>query len=291
MKFNIAVIIPTHNRLRYLRRLLHDLKEQVLDSNISVIPVVVIDGSNDGTLEYCVENDIAHIIGDGNWWYTKCINAGVSFAEDKIRPSHLLLTNDDVRFQSNFIACLVRDYKDINNDKSILTSIFVDDITGSVLYRGTRNFNRTFLKSSLRLAFDKSTSTGIEGVHRNYDLSGRCIFTRYSTWQTSGPYDEAFPQYGSDTEYGIRALLHGYELFISKNCALLESVADTCNYHVSKKITLGAYFRSLFYKYSSNFVGNRFRIIVKHSRTAWIPFNIILSCISIVFVYAKYFSR
>jgi GT2 family glycosyltransferase len=74
----IGAIIPTFNRAASLKTILACLKQQTL----SVIPIVVVDGSTDGTLEMLAADFPSAIVvrGDGNWWYTRSINEGIKKA-------------------------------------------------------------------------------------------------------------------------------------------------------------------------------------------------------------------
>ena len=47
----LGVIIPTFNRKSYLKAVLTQLLSQKKNASVEVIPVVVVDGSTDGTYE------------------------------------------------------------------------------------------------------------------------------------------------------------------------------------------------------------------------------------------------
>ncbi len=284
----ICIIIPTYNRLRTLKLLIQDILCQETDANIHIVPIVVIDGSNDGTIEYCLQQGIDYVLGDGNWWYTGCINEGVKYAFDAYNPQYLLLTNDDVQFEKYFIDVLLTTYTKIDDSKTILTTVFKNSVDGSIVYRGTKSFNRFLLKSKRRKEFDSESDIGVSGVFPSFDLSGRCIFLQSKTWANLGPYDQNFVQYGSDTEFGIRALINGYKIRIISTLAIIESVGDTCANHLSKGVSLKTYYTSLFNKYTSNYFYNRIIMLRKHSHKTLLAINLFMHLLSIVYIYVKY---
>ncbi|HSH67481.1 MAG TPA: glycosyltransferase family 2 protein, partial [Bacteroidia bacterium] len=99
----LGVIIPTFNRQSYLQVLLKQLLSQDKNTTFQIIPIVIVDGSNDGTYEmldtYFPQVDV--IKGTGKWWWTKSVNEGIKYAFSQHQAEYILLLNDDSLIQSD----------------------------------------------------------------------------------------------------------------------------------------------------------------------------------------------
>src|SRR5882672_5699501 len=108
----IGAVIPTFNRKESLRKCLQCLKAQVRgDTPWSLVIIAVVDGSTDGTIDMLEKEfpDVEVVTGNGNWWYTKCINEGVKRAK-ALHCSLVLTLNDDLTFNPDYISLILGDH-------------------------------------------------------------------------------------------------------------------------------------------------------------------------------------
>lgn len=113
----IYVLIPVHNRVELTQKCVLDLVAQDFDGDIEI--VVIDDGSTDGTSEqlkilsdetgHALDRQIVIINGDGDWWWTKCIEKALLLVRPKLKSEDsVLLLNDDVRLEPNYLDQLVK---------------------------------------------------------------------------------------------------------------------------------------------------------------------------------------
>ena len=78
-KSKVFCLIPTHNRLKKIKKIINKLQAQ----NYKNLQIVVLDdGSSDGTGQYLKtlpKKKIKIIKGDGNLWWGGSINAGIKY--------------------------------------------------------------------------------------------------------------------------------------------------------------------------------------------------------------------
>ena len=113
----IYVLIPVHNRVEMTRKCVLDLIYQDFDGELEII--VIDDGSTDGTMEQLIvlssaieelqNRQIQILSGDGNWWWTKCIEVALDYVRPMLNTSDsVLLLNDDVQLGSDYVNQLIK---------------------------------------------------------------------------------------------------------------------------------------------------------------------------------------
>lgn len=124
----LGVVISTFNRKSYLKGILKQLLSQERLANLQLFPVIVVDGSNDGTYEMLATEfpQIDVVKGNGNWWWTKCINEGIKFLFENHHPEYILLLNDDSIIQSDYIKNVMQATR-VAGENAIIGSISVTD--------------------------------------------------------------------------------------------------------------------------------------------------------------------
>src|ERR1700743_2398741 len=111
LPIKIAAVIPTFNRVNSLGAILPCPQSPSYTHPIITIPIVIVDGSTDGTLEMLSADFPAAVIvrGDGNWWYTRCINEGIKKAR-QLGCNFILPLNDGLTFPPRYIETIVGDH-------------------------------------------------------------------------------------------------------------------------------------------------------------------------------------
>lgn len=274
--FKLGVIIPTFNRKSYLKIILKQLLSQEKSNSIEIIPVVVVDGSKDGTLEMLqVEFPSIHVVnGSGNWWWTKSVNEGIKYALKLCNPTHILLLNDDSLIQSDYITSLVEATKAVE-ENSIIGSISVTDtLPFKVSFSGVKKINWYSLKKiNYHKSFELLENTPASGIFPTYALNGRGTIIKTSILQDLNLLDEStYPQYGSDDDLALRAWKKGYKVYVSYSCRVFDRTTDTSKGTAFRKDSLLTFLKSFFTWNSVNYIPKELSFSYRHGIKLLLPF-------------------
>ena len=249
----IGAIIPTFNRMASLRAILTCIQAQSYTHPITLIPIVVVDGSTDGTLEMMADQfPTASIVqGDGNWWYTHSINEGIKKARE-LNCNFVLTLNDDLTFNDSYINTIFTDHLAAGPD-SVIGSISLSATTPRLItFSGVPNVTRTLKEYNYLPKFSPVAEENLSGVKPSLVLSGRGILYPISIFDRFGLYDEQLVQYSSETDFTYTASANGVPVMISFNARVYENVRLTSAGAVYNNPSLRALFRSFRNKYSIN---------------------------------------
>ncbi len=245
----LGAIIPTFNRAASLKTVLTCLSRQ----SLPVIPIVVVDGSTDGTLEMLSADFPCAVVvhGDGNWWYTRSINEGIKKARE-LSCTHILTLNDDLTFEPTYLATLVADHIAAGPD-SIIGSISLSATTPRlVTFSGVSRVTRALREYNYLPKFSAVDENHLSGVRPSAVLSGRGILYPSVVFDRFGLYDERLVQYSSETDFTYTASRRGLPVLISYNAQVYENVRLTSMGAVYNNPSLRTLLRSFRNKYSIN---------------------------------------
>lgn len=250
---SITVIIATFNRRDLLRKTLLSLKKQNKPNNIDLNIILVIDGSTDNTVTM-IESDfpeVKMVMGDGNWWWTKSMNAGFKEAI-KLDTDYILILNDDVEIKENYLKTLFDNYLTLPQG-SILGSASVSiSKPHKIESAGTKEFIKWRLKYKPYFKAFQLVDENFTGIHKTFTLSGRGTFIPSQVFNKIGLYDENLIQYGSDDEFCMRAVLNKIPIFISWDARIYNNTFCTSKGTTFKKEGILTVLKSFFDKYSVN---------------------------------------
>lgn len=274
----ICVVIPTFNRVAYLRTLLGQLFSQENNLNFKIVPVVVIDGSTDGTREMLVaEFPSVYILNGSNWWWTKSINEGVKFALSEFNPDHFLLLNDDSQVESGYFNSLIKAFE-LAGENCVIGSISVTDKKPfRVSFSGVKKMNWIILKKeNYYKSFEFLENIPSTGLFPTYALNGRGTFIKSSIIQDLGFLNErSFPQYGSDDDLALRAWKKGYKVLISFSCKIIDRTGDTSKGTAFRQDSTFVFLKSFFIWNSVNYIPTQIKFFYHHGIKILIPFYFI----------------
>jgi GT2 family glycosyltransferase len=245
----LGAIIPTFNRAASLKTLLTCLSRQ----SLPVIPIVVVDGSTDGTLEMLSADFPCAVVvrGDGNWWYTRSINEGIKKARE-LSCTHVLTLNDDLTFESDYLATLMADHIAAGPD-SIIGSISLSATTPRLItFSGVSRVTGALKEYNYLPKFSAIDENDLSGVRPSAVLSGRGILYPSAVFDRFGLYDERLVQYSSETDFTYTASRNGLPVLISYNAHVYENVRLTSQGAVYNNPSLRTLLRSFRNKYSIN---------------------------------------
>ncbi len=149
----ISVVIPTKDRLSYLRKVIPSYEMQKEVHEI----IIVVDGSTDGTLEYlnelCRVNKVVHYLDNG-------VNRGIPFSRnrgiDAATSEYIFMAEDDLELTEDFFKIL----------GDHMSQIGADVICGRNIFR-------------------KDTETAMESIARTDKLNGSYVDLRTIEIETS----------------------------------------------------------------------------------------------------------
>ncbi len=249
----IGAIIPSFNRVNSVRAILTCLQTQSYSHPITTIPIVIVDGSTDGTLEMLAADfptaTIVH--GDGNWWYTRSINEGIWKAR-QLNCDYILTLNDDLTFSSDYIETIVSDHLTAGPN-SVIGSISLSASTPRVIsFSGVYSVTRTLKELNYLQKFSPVEEDSLSGVKPSVVLSGRGILYPIAIFDRFGLYDERLVQYGSETDFTYSMSRNGIPVMISYNARVYENVRLTSAGAIYNNPSFRTLLRSFRNKYSIN---------------------------------------
>ncbi len=178
MTIKISVIIPTFNRQQYLKTLLTQLDNQKLGTEIEICIIVVNDGSSDGTSEMLI-NEFRHVItvsGNGNWWWTRCVNEGIKMAIN-LSTDFILLLNDDNEIKDDYIISLITDYNTLTPGAILgSASLSLDSDRTSIDSSGIKDFSKLLCHYTRFHPRNSRIDKNFCGIHECFSFSGRGTF-------------------------------------------------------------------------------------------------------------------
>jgi GT2 family glycosyltransferase len=227
--------------------------------------IAVVDGSTDGTQAMLEKEfpEVEIVTGDGNWWYTKCINEGVKRAQS-LKCDFVLTLNDDLSFEADYISTILADQR-ASGKNSIIGSVSLSSSEPRLItFSGVEKIDYILKEYNYIPKFSPVKEADISGVRPSVVLSGRGILYPMEIFDRCGLYDEELVQYSSETDYTYNASKHGYKVMISWNAKVYENVKLTSAGAVYNNPTAKSLFKSFRNKYSINSLHKIFYYSIKH---------------------------
>jgi GT2 family glycosyltransferase len=272
----ISVVIATFNRKKFLQKILNDVERQILPVDVKLNTIVVVDGSTDGTIEM-LENDYPAcriIKGNGDWWWTRCMNEGFKEAI-ALGSDAVLILNDDNEILPDYLSILYKDYRTLK-EGSILTSASLSIIPYELInFAGTKSLSKWNLKAIPYLRGMVQKPKKFEGVHPTQTMCGRGTLIPVSVFSRIGLFDPKLVQYGSDDEYAIRANRAGIPVLISWNTRIYNHMMMTSEGSPHRHDSFSKYLRSFTNPYSINSLSKTVYYYKKHGIRFLLPFYIV----------------
>ncbi|MHA6727083.1 glycosyltransferase family 2 protein [Chryseobacterium sp. A301] len=207
----IVVIIVTYNGMKWIERCL----ESLFSSKVKLIPVIIDNGSSDGTTDFIRSNfkDVKILPNTTNLGFGQGNNLGLKYALN-INATHVILMNQDVYLQSDTISCLLK-YDDRG---TVLSPLHLNGDNSA--------FDHNFYLNTLPVT---DRGNGIDdlnvcGQHKAEEISfvnAAFWFLPISVIRKVGGFNPLFYHYGEDNNYLHRLNYHGlkvklvFETFIS----------------------------------------------------------------------------
>lgn len=220
----IFIVIPVHNRKKDVMNCLNQLR--MLNKGCMDITIVVVDdGSTDGTSEIISSRypEVILLHGDGNLWWTGATKVGVNYALSE-GCDYVLILNDDVCFQSDFLLEMVKTAKSYLN--AIICGVIcdVDDknkiISAGRYVKGFLNYNYfSYLKG-----LDISVLPKKE--YESYAESGYAMLVPRAVLEKLNFDEKRFPHHMGDMDFVLRAKRSGFKIIVNPDAFLYTKIGD-----------------------------------------------------------------
>jgi GT2 family glycosyltransferase len=211
---SLYIIIPVHNRKHFTKQCLISLRSQTVGS----FKIIVIDdGSTDGTSDMLEQEfpDVILLNGNGNLWWTKAINMGITYALDR-GAEYIMTLNDDTIPRNDFVEMMLFWAKKNPND--LLCAFAIDVDSNKPVYGGTRINWLTAGSINLLNIIPKERW---RGLHEVTHAPGRGLLIPRNTFDDIGLFDEKrFPHSLADFDYTHRACRNGHRIFCNYDAIL-----------------------------------------------------------------------
>lgn len=255
-KGKIGIIIPTYQRTSALLDCIKSLETQC-KPDVSIL--VVNDGGDPSVTEalktnapYCIE-----LKSTKDLWWTKAINLGTSYFYDK-QYSAVILLNDDVVVSPNFISSMAASH--YRNSSAIFISKVLDS-DGQIWSMG--GYVSWPFHGPLHILESSSTRTMKTEITWS---PGMGTLIPMKVIECIGLLDESsFPQYFSDTDFGLRATANKFDIILNEECVIVNNTDLTGGIKKHKRLTLVDLKFIFFDLRSSDYLPARAKFIYRHA--------------------------
>ncbi len=202
----IQIVIPNYNGKEHIRECLDSLRNQT-EKNFSI--TVIDNASQDGS-DTIIEKEYPEvnlIRLPNNQGFAKAINYGIIEALKKPEIKYIILLNNDVKCDSEFVAEMIRG--------------FITDDTGSVAAKMLNYYDNTLIDAAGDYINWKGAPTArghglkdSEEFNKQTFIFSACAGAaayRREAFEKAGLFDEDFYAYFEDVDFGFRLQLINYK--------------------------------------------------------------------------------
>lgn len=226
----VVLLVPVYNRREITREFLVAARK-IEHTPLEV--VVVDDGSSDGTADMIEEEfpDVRLLRTPGDFWWAKCMNAGLRAVLPE-KPDYILTLNDDVSFDPSFLSHLVDRAR--REPRTLVGSmIYYHEQPVRVWYAGGKI---GWIRGEL--LHRKNTEDGTLRW-----LTGMGMLIPSEVFAEIGVYDERhFPQYVADAELSMRARARGYRLAVEPQSRIWNRTGESSHVIDRRSVTFRTFF-------------------------------------------------
>lgn len=131
METGVGILIPTYNRLAFLRQSL----ESALAQDYPNLEIIVIDnGSTDGTPDYmrqCADPRVRYVVNEENLRLVGSINKGINLFSSHV--SWCTILPDDDLLDANFVVAMVAARRELSADAVVYGRRLIVGLAGNVI--------------------------------------------------------------------------------------------------------------------------------------------------------------
>lgn len=202
-----SIIIPSYNGLALLQQAVSSIRLHTNEQETPYELIVVDNGSNDGTCEWCIRERITLVSLPTNIGFPTACNKGLRLATGDC----LMLLNNDVTVTKDWLSGL---QEALYNQPEIG---IVGPVTNYVSGKQQVSYPFDSMQEFQRIAAEvrHNRELAAEPIMR---LVGFCMLFKRELYARIGELDERFaPGHYEDDDYCFRARMHGYTLLMCSN--------------------------------------------------------------------------
>ena len=204
----IAVLITSHNRKAKTLCCLESLFSQNIPDKFMISVFLVDDGSTDGTKDE-IKNKfpmVNVILGDGTLYWCGGMRLAWETANENDYYEFFLWLNDDVKLKSGALSTLIDAYFHIRSttkSDSIIVGACLGFESGKLIYGG-------YKKPISDGLLDESSE-----LQQCYSMNGNIVLIPRVIAVSVGNLSKNFTHAMGDIDYGIRAINHGFSIYVA----------------------------------------------------------------------------
>lgn len=199
----IYAIVVTYNAMRrnWIERCLQSLRE----STVAVTPIVIDNGSKDGTCEYVPTHypEVIWMPQRKNLGFGQANNVGIRYALEH-EADYVMLLNQDAAIAPDALSALL----DAAQGHNALLSPLQLNGEGTKV---DQMFRKTLHQADNGLLEDFLVNHEAKPVYPTGFFAAACWFMPSSMLKEVGGFNPLFFHYGEDDNYQFRARYHGYD--------------------------------------------------------------------------------
>jgi GT2 family glycosyltransferase len=265
------VIIPNYNGLENLTCVLKSMDCQTI-KNFKII--IVDNGSTDGSVNFIENNykDIKIIKNEKNLGFSKAVNIGLRHSLKSGDSDYILILNNDIELENNFIEKGISTFKEIKDADFIavkMLNFFKRDVIDD-----TGDFIRKTGGIPMARGHGERDIKQYEKAEYIFSACAGAAFYKSELFRQAGLFDEDFFAYLEDVDLSFRFQMNGYKCYYNPEIICYHKRRETTNrfegwetYYTEKNLValrLKNYPLYLYLKYSLLFFLARFSRFLKY---------------------------
>ncbi|MDD2526938.1 MAG: glycosyltransferase family 2 protein [Lentimicrobiaceae bacterium] len=213
---HIAILLPIHNGLDFTRKCLKNLEDNLSHPAVNrndFTLVVIDDGSTDGSAQW-IENHYAETVilkGDGTLWWSGGINRGIDYAISQSGTSHMLMWNNDILIEKDYLYKLFNVLNRFPANTIIGSKIYFADCPDTIWAMGGIFNQRTGYKDMFGTS-QKDSAIYNTPFEADWLPGMGTLIPRQVIEDIGFMDDRNFPQYHGDSDFTLRAKISGYRI-------------------------------------------------------------------------------
>lgn len=225
---SVVVLMLSYNG----KELLGEAITSYQKNNYSNFKIVLIDnGSNDNTNEYVNDKfpNVDVIRTEKNLGYSGGFNFGLDYTFSKYNPDYVLITNNDVKADSNLISSLVNVAD--SNEK-------VGFVVGKVMFYDQPDTFQIAYKTNDPVSWQGKVVGFMEKDHGQHDITKEVAWCDDIYWLTTREvyektkgYDTQFKFQAEDWDWQVRVKKLGYKIYYTYKAKLWHKYSATIGTH------------------------------------------------------------
>ncbi len=230
MNAQVGVSLAVHNSRDLTRECLAALMRS---TGVEIYPVVIDDGSNDGTSEMLASEypGVRVLRGDGNLWWTRATNWGIRVSLE-VGCDQVLLLNPDVRVEPDTVAHLAR--ASHTHADAIVAPLVLDCDDPTRIWEAGHSWQPAWKAFPVvwinRYQYKRGTPVSHlpPAIYPTVSVIGRGGLMPRAAFESLGLFDEVhLPQYGADADMTLRAWRKGWPMYIEPKARVVLNTRQT----------------------------------------------------------------